>query len=134
MSSTISMASINDALIGIEKDYTVQAYIARDKSMNFNPNEQIIFSLSKLGYYNINLQYQINKFLNKKLFQLPIDSNKTIGEFYDDIMKTDEYKQFIDNVNKNIGRAFYLSKYIGSSDIEGFYNDLTLEELSCIGW
>ncbi len=134
MSSTISMATINNALIGIEKDYTVQAYIARDKSMNFNPNEQIIFSLSKLGYYNINAQYEINKFLNNKLFILPLDTTKTINEIYDTIMTTNEYKTFIDNLNNNIGRSFYLSKYIDSSDLEGFYNDLTLEELSYIGW
>ena len=134
MSSTISMNDINTVLIGIEKDYTVQAYLKRDKSMNLIPNEQIIYSLSKLGYYNINVQFEINKFLNNKLFNLPLDTSKTIDEIYQDIMKTDEYTKFWNNLNTNIGRSMCLSKYIDSSDIEGFYNDLTIDELNYIGW
>lgn len=134
MTSVFSMNDINAALIGIEKDYTVQAYLKRDKSMNLIPNEQILYSLSKLGYYNINVQYQINKFLNNKLFHLPLDTSKTIDEIYQEIMKTDEYTIFWNNLNKSIGRAMCLSKYINSSDIEGFYNDLTIDELNYIGW
>ena len=48
--------------------------------------------------------------------------------------ETNEYKNFINSINYRIKRAFELSTYVSSNNIEGFYNSLTFDELNFVGY
>ena len=139
-----NMSSINDALIGIDKNHTVNAFYIRDKLMNFNTNFQIISSMKKLGYYNIDIIVETKKFIldniAKKII-IELNNNwdsaiksRTIDNIILEIKESLDYKLFIVILNKKIGRAMELSKFVNHTDTCDFYNSLTLEELQYIGY
>lgn len=140
----INMSLINDALIGIDKNHTVNAFYIRDKLMNLNTNFQIINSMKKLGYYSIDITVETKKFIldniAKKII-IELNNNwdssiksKTIDDIIVEIKESLDYKLFIVMLNKKIGRAMELSKFVNYTDTCDFYNGLTLEELQFIGY
>jgi hypothetical protein len=58
----------------------------------------------------------------------------SIENYIDTFKETDEYKTFINSINHRIKRGFELSNYISSTNNEGFYNSLSLNELNIIGY
>ena len=141
---SFNMTSITESLLGIDKDFTVNAYLKRDKEMHLNPNDQIYKALVKLGYLNVNTVKDLKEFsaeivANKVRDELanqlePLFKNKTINEIVNEQKDNIEYQKAINNLNHRVGRAFVLSKFIGSNNIEEFYNSLTLHELVIIGY
>lgn len=140
----INMSTINDALIGIDKNHTVNAFYIRDKLMNLNTNFQIINTMKKLGYYNIDIIVETKKFIldniAKKII-IELNNNwdssiksKTVDNIIVEIKESLDYKLFIVMLNKKIGRAMELSKFVNYTDTCDFYNGLTLEELQFIGY
>lgn len=136
------MVSLQMNLIGVDHDTTVQAYLERDSSMNLDPNVQILKSLQKLGYYNINVTQEQKTFLIEHLcknLKLELTNNWNIAanlDAHSQILNTldPDYQKFLDGVNKRIVRSMVLSKYIGSGNTSGFYHALTLDELSYVGY
>lgn len=131
------MNSFDHNLIGIDHNTTVNIYYLRDVQMNINNNETIINSLKKLGYYNIEsvlINHQINNVLLKiknelsNNFQSSIRS-KTLNEII-----TDEYNEHANLFSERIERTNILSKFLTKNDTLDFYNSLTLEELSFLGY
>ena len=49
------MSQINEALVGVDFNHTVTAYLVRDKLMNIDSNEHVVHCLQKLGYFNLNM-------------------------------------------------------------------------------
>lgn len=139
------MDSINDALnklkidenlLGKNKDYTIDSYCKRDNVMNINSNDQIVNSLKKLGYYNIDQNFECNRYIIDSLMldSKNLDKTKTINKLSEEFKETTKYKTFVHNINSRIGRALVLSSFINSGNSNNFYNALTLEELNYLGW
>ena len=136
INDALSKLKIDDDLLGKNKNYTVDTYYKRDELMNINGSNQIIHSLKKLGYYNIDQNFECNRYiidslmLNSKI----LDKTKTLNKLCDEFKETTEYKKFLNNINSRIGRALVLSSFINSNDTLNFYNALTLEELNYLGY
>lgn len=132
----LNKLKIDDNLLGKNKNYTVDTYYKRDELMNINGSNQIIHSLKKLGYYNIDQNFECNKYimdslmLNSKI----LDKTKTLDKLSNEFKETTEYKNFLNNINSRIGRALVLSSFINSNDTLNFYNALTLEELNYLDY
>jgi hypothetical protein len=136
--NTINM--LNEDLIGKDYVYTIQAYYMRDKQFDTNNTDQIINSIKKLGYYNINIIKESDSYCMKKLgnilsskFNSDIMS-KTIDSIMIQIKNSDDYKNFQLKLNKRLERSIILSKYLHHNDTLDFYKNLTLDELIMIGY
>jgi hypothetical protein len=141
---TLNKDFINELLIGIDYNHTVMAYTTRDKVMNLVPNEQILYSLQKLGYYNVNFVEETKSFIIDnvcKKIKVDLSNDWEASLKYEQIYgimegfkETDIFKNFLNKLNVRLGRALVLSKFIGSNENEKFYNSLTLEELNYLGY
>ena len=60
--------------------------------------------------------------------------NEQVSNIMEEFKETNTFKDFLNKLNCRLGRAVVLSKFINSNDNEKFYNALTLEELSYIGY
>lgn len=142
--SSFNMSLINEALIGIDYHHTVNAFIVRDKLMNIDPNQQVINCLQKLRYYNINMPAEIQRFLvnetTKKIstnVSNDFDSSyrfKTFDTVMEEVKNSNEFNDFMKNLNHRVSRAFTLSVFHKNPSMEKFYNSLTLEELNYLGY
>lgn len=142
--SSFDMSLVNEALIGVDHKHTVTAYVLRDKLMNLSPNEQIVSCMNKLGYVNINFPYETRKFLIEnsiKNMKLAIMNNwespvkyMSLDQFMESMKETDEYKNYLNQMNYRLKRACELTSFLNSDDNEAFYNSLTLDELSYVGY
>lgn len=140
----INMNTLNDALIGIDKKETAMAFYMRDNLMNTNTNNQIIDSLKKLRYYNIDLMTEERNYILDHLAQtinIELNNNwdsdiksKTINDMILQIKQSQNYKLFLIMLNSRIGRAMVLSKFINYNDTFNFYDALTLNELQFLGY
>ncbi len=142
--SSFDMSLVNEALIGVDHNHTVNAYVVRDKVMNLSPNEQIMHGLTKLGYVNVNFPQETKQFLvdltmkNLKLallndWESPV-KYMSVDEYMEYVKQTDDYKLFVDELNRRLKRACELSSFVQSNDNQAFYNSLTLSELSYLGY
>ena len=142
--SSFDMSLVNEALIGVDHKHTVTAYVLRDKLMNLTPNEQIVSCMNKLGYVNINFPEETKKFLIELTMtelKLALLNNwesgvkyVTVEEYMEQMKATDDYKNFIKQMNYRLKRACELTSFLNSNDNEYFYNSLTLEELAYVGY
>ena len=123
-------------LIGNDRLTTVNAYYLRNLEMNINNNNNIIKSLKKLGYYNLDVEEEYKRYYIDTLFK-KIDNelsnnwdssikNKTINDLMSDNIDP--------SLTSRIDRSNILSKYLNKDDTLDFYNDLTLEELNYLGY
>ena len=136
------MNSLNDALIGFDRNPTANTFYIRDKLMNLNNNTQIINCLKKLGYYNIDMIFESKKYILDNIAQSIIvelnnnwESNikyKTIDSIINQIKESQNYKLFENVLHTKVGRSMVLSKFISHIDTCEFYNNLTLEELTVL--
>jgi len=110
-----------------------------------NYPDQIIKYLKDLNYYNVDTSKEIKKYLINTLSKVISDeltydfyssmNDQNVGELLEKIKSSDEYKNFINQLNKNIERGFILSKFISDcNNILNFYNALTLEELNKLNY
>ena len=136
INDALSNLKIDENLLGKNKNYTVDSYCKRDDIMNINDNDQIINSLKKLGYYNIDQNNECNNYISNSVISKNKnhDKTKTLNELFDEFKETTEYKNFLHNINIRIGRALVLSSFINTGNIINFYNALTLEELNYLGF
>jgi hypothetical protein len=127
--------TFNHELIGIDRNITIQSYCERDAKMNISSN-QIPVYLKKLGYYNINAAMENNNFLNNMLKKNISMTNQNINDIIDNIKNSNDYDDFKNNLNHRLMRAIQLSTHINNTtnDNFAFYNDLTLDELVCLGY
>ena len=118
----------NHELIGVDRNMTIQLYCERDAKMNISSN-QIPLYLKKLGYYNINVVMENKTFLNNML-------KKNVSMTNQNIKNSNAYEHFKKNLNHRLMRAIQLSTHINNTtnDNFAFYNDLTLDELDCLGY
>ena len=141
---TLNKDFIDELLIGIDYNHTVMAYITRDKVMQLIPNEQILNSLQKLGYYNVNFIDESKNFIIDnvcKKIKMDLTNNweasvkyEQLYNIMEEFKETDTFKSFVNKLNFRLGRALELSKFINSDNNEQFYNALTLEELNYLGY
>jgi hypothetical protein len=132
--------SFDNNLIGIDYLTTVNAYHQRDIEMNINNNESIIKSLKKLGYYN-NIDYQqldieLKKSYIENLFK---KINNELSSSWDSSIKNKTINELISyEINPSLlnkmNRTNSLSKFLNETDTFNFYNDLTIGELSYLGY
>jgi hypothetical protein len=136
INDALSKLKIDDNLLGINKNYTIDTYYKRDALMNINGSDHIINSLKKLGYYNIDQNFECNRYIIDSLMldSKNLDKTKTIDKLSEEFKETTKYKTFVHNINSRIGRALVLSSFINSNDTLNFYNALTLEELNFLGY
>jgi hypothetical protein len=125
--------------IGENKEYTINAYLARDKELGIKPSEYIVRCLSKLGYLNFNARLKINQYINNEICDyihntIDVISGNDIEKMKEQIKDSIEYKNFCDSIYKEEKYASKLSEFIGTDNIEEFYNSLTLDELNFLGY
>jgi hypothetical protein len=133
------MADFDENLIGEHKDVTVKAYLARDKKYGIDPQSNIANSLRKLGYLDFHAHLKINQYINDRIckyIQNSIDvvSGNNIEDMKERIKNDNMYKVFVCDLNNTENRVKDLSGFVGSSDVEAFYNALTLDELNFVGY
>ena len=142
--SSFNMSQINESLIGIDFNTTVNAYILRDKLMNINANEHVMHCLQKLGYFNLNMPEEIQKFLvNQTITKIQLaltdsmDSTyryKTIDQVMEEIKNSNEFSDFMNKLNHRFSKALNLSVFLKNTNMDKFYNALSLEELVYLGY
>ena len=135
----LKINSSDIALIGINKEHTVKCYYKRDNEMGINTNNQIIESMKKLGYYNIDsVMATKNYILNSvtKIIAKDMDAvrNNTVDNLISKVKNSMDYSIFITILNHKINRAVQLTKFISQNDTYDFYNTLTIDELSFLGY
>jgi hypothetical protein len=138
------MSQINEALIGIDFNTTVNAYLVRDKLMNINSNDHVIHCLQKLGYFNLNMPVEIQKFLvnqTTKKIQLSLTDDmdstyryKTVDQIMEEVKNSNEFSDFMKKLNHRFSKALNLSVFLKNPNMEKFYNSLSLEELVHLGY
>lgn len=133
------MAAFNEEQIGISKEDTVNAYLARDNEHKVDTKKTIEFSLNKLGYLNFHKHLKINQYINDRICQyiknnIDVISGHEIESLKEKIKDDNKFKCFIDNLNNTENRVKDLSGFVGSSDAKAFYEALTLEELNYLGY
>ena len=113
-------------------------YYLRDVEMDLDPRDIIIFSLKKLGYYNINKPLLCKQFIKKHLNKLingnNLDYTKTLQYYIDEYKKSSEYKKFVNQIDIKIRRSITLQKYLNDSNNHNFYINCTEDELIYIGY
>ena len=143
-SLNINMTQIDESLLGVDKKYTIDAYIIRDNLSNINTNERIIHYLQKLGYFNINKSNEIDNFLVKqttKIIQCSLLDNiesiyryKTVDQIMKEFKKTNEFNRFMIHLNERFLRYQTLNTFLENPDMNQFYNSLSLDELIYLGY
>lgn len=121
------------------KEQIVELYYNRDVELNIEPSKSITKHLTKLDYNFVNKSELLNTYLYNKYISdieynivdpLQVSYNKWLVSF----KKTLNYNNIINNIDNKIKRSILLSKYAGSNDIKGFYNNCTIEELAYLGY
>jgi hypothetical protein len=135
---------VDEKLIGLDHETTVNAYYIRDTSNNVDNISQIIGSLKKLGYYENNDNSKINFFCVKKLINLISneltenwDNNikeQTIDYLLTNIRDSIEINEYQDKLNNISNKQIYLSRFLNTGDLYEFYKNLTLQELNDLGY
>ena len=116
-----------------------ELYIERDNRLHLNSSETIIKNLKKLNYYNIDIEMLKNKFISNFLinevkannYYLDDNNYYVISKSLNDILQSNEYKKYIENLNYNVERNNILSNY---NNIADFYNNCTNDELLYLGY
>jgi hypothetical protein len=138
-----NMNQINKSINNLEYNTIILSLYKKDELMRINPFNQIMSYIKKLNYYNINSIEENKEYIITKLVQLVSEelykdweSNikiHSINELIEVIKNTQEYKDFVLNLNYKINRAFILSKFLKPEENTfNFYNALTLDELNKI--
>ena len=115
------------------------SYYNRDIEYNINNNNTIIRSLSKLGYLNFNLNDEIRN-VEQRMLKKYIDNNyqhvynQSVSNIINMIKQTDEYTNYMNQLNGKLGRSIILSRFINDFDTNNFYKSLTVAELEYIGF
>jgi hypothetical protein len=114
-----------------------EIYYVRDKDSN-NPQEIILNNMIKLGYYNINktkiYKLYIKQYLIKLIKNDKLDYTKSFEFYINEYKKQDEYKLFMNEIDRKISRCLILSKYLDTNKIKEFYNDCLEDELLYLGY
>lgn len=132
--------TFEEELVGLDKTNTVNAYYARDLSMNLNNSNIIITHLKKLGYYNINFNVEEETYIKAKIIRWIKTSsysdllNTNLNNLISEIRASAEFAQFTNRFNLRLERSNELSHYINNNDTYDFYSKLTLEELNSLGY
>lgn len=111
----------------------VKMYVDRDNNMKLDCVECILFSIKKLGYYNLNVSYELDKRVRTKFDQLNIKDLSYNG-YKKAFETTEEYNGMVKNISHMIERSVKLAKYIGTNLNEEFYSNCTLDELMYLGY
>jgi hypothetical protein len=111
----------------------VKMYVDRDNNMKLDCVEYILISIKKLGYYNLNVPYELDKRVQTKFNQLNI-KDISYNDYKKTFETTEEYNGMVTNITHKIERSIKLAKYIGTNLNEEFYRDCTLDELMYLGY
>jgi hypothetical protein len=139
------MDTYDDDITNVDKNSLIKYLCQRDLLKNYFPKDQIIKYLKDLNYYNVDTSKEVKKYLINTLAKVISDeltydfyssmNDQKVGELLEKIKLSNEYKIFINQLNKNIERGFVLSKFISDcNNILNFYNALTLEELNKLNY
>lgn len=129
-----------ESLIGVDKINTVNAYYQRDINMGLNNTNTIIKGLKKLGYYDLNINLEEEKYLKSRI--IVWIKNNSLNNLYQenilniitDIKNSTEYNDFMQRANNRLERANDIICYSNDMDVYNFYSSLTLDELNYLGF
>ena len=121
------------------KDQIVELYYNRDIELNIEPPISIINHLKKLNYNFVDKSKLLetslyNEYISDIKYSILEPSKISYNEWLVSFKETHVYNNIINNINNKIKRSILLSKYTGSNDIKGFYNNCTIEELNYLGY
>ena len=114
----------------------VNSYYSRDVEMNLNNQQTIIKALTKLRYYNIDIQSELNNFYLESLITKITNELKTNWDSsikdktLNEIMTCESCPSLIHRFE----RGQELSRFLTKDDTFDFYNNLTLDELGYLGY
>ena len=127
-------------LIGLDKTSTINAYYARDINMNINNSQNIVHSLKKLGFCEIDMITEEHLYVKNKVICWIKSSaylnlvNTNLSDIISEIRNSNDFRQFKDHLIRRIRRTEELNIHINDADTYNFYSRLTLEELNHLGY
>jgi len=118
-----------------DKNELINMYLERDNNLKLNPSDQILSYLQKLGYYNINVDNELDNIISFR-YKTNLDNlkNTSFNEYKNSFLETDEYNKMKLNIYEKINRSMILSKFIGTSLVKDFYNKCNYDELVYLGY
>lgn len=134
------MVTFENELIGLDKNNTVNAYYMRDITMNINNSGQIVQSLKKLCYYEINEKIEDEAYIKSKLVSWIKQNSYSniasmyLSDFIFDTRNSSDFLQFKVRQSQRIQRSNDLNLHKDDKDTYNFYSSLTLEELNSLGY
>jgi hypothetical protein len=111
----------------------VTLYVNRDDNIKLDCTEHILMCIKKLGYYNLNIPYELDKCIQTKFNEQNI-KNISYNDYKKKFKTTTEYYNMITNITIKIERSIKLARYIGTKLNKDFYSDCTLDELYYLGY
>jgi hypothetical protein len=118
-----------------DKNELIKMYLERDNNLKLNPMDQILSCLTKLRYYNINLNNELEKSI-KYNYKLNLDNltDYSYNEYKKFFINTNEYSKIEQAIYNKLNRSINLSKFIGTDLIIDFYNKCSYDELVYLGY
>ena len=117
-------------------DTIAKAYLARDNIMNLDFNNLREQYLRKLGYTNESIQQHLNHKVKEHLYSLvntflkepTSTANYNFLDEFNKVMTSEETVNYINSKNERYESLSVISDHLN------FYQSLTKEELSYLGW
>jgi translation elongation factor EF-G len=127
-----------------------------DKARNRDDNKEINEMMRQLHYSYININKELQEFVNKNFKLIFIEKNKnkitkkimeqiydmidekynikdcTINQIHECIRRTVEYNDFKTKLLNRVSRSIILSKHLNDTTTKTFYNNLTQNELEIL--
>ena len=109
----------------------------------YTTNDLITYINEILNYKNININHEETAFIikminmytfsdNEKEFTNKVNKFNSFDHLIYEIKNSEQYKEFITNINNRIKRSCELSSFIESNNFDSFYDKLNYHELNII--
>jgi len=125
----------------IDVNTMVSAYYERDVGMGLIFNEVATNALDKLGYTSESVKRIIkNRFRNKMKMMINDLLNETNSSTVKLSSLPDQYKEYFQSneiqnlISVRNTRLNELTSFVNNNDHLGFYSNMTVNELSYLGW
>lgn len=117
-------------------------YYLRDSRMKLDPQTQIVKSLEKLGYTNVDYDKKFKDYLNYKLSHMiltgKMEYDKELNFYLEELKSSDNFISFCKHIDyqkkRSVELNHFLTNEITKAQLKEFYEKCTEEELNYLGF